>query len=119
MARKINLHIKKAYPYLVVLSETKNPQLKRLLLKNPIVLKVISELVLNLLKENIELSQKQKEQLKTYATHLIKLTHKREQAKKIKILSGQTGEGILSTLLSIGLPVLASMLFSNKNGSKD
>jgi hypothetical protein len=109
-------YLRKAYPHLEVLLYSKNDRkLRCLLLKNQLVIKALSELALNLLKENVQLSEIEKKRLRKYAKELLKLARKSGCAQKTKLLAGQRGEGVLSTLLTIGLPILSQLLFSKKN----
>lgn len=110
-------YLKSTYPYLIVLSETlTDSQLRKKLLNKPKVLNCISELTYNLLKGNIQLTEQEKKKLQKFRKELCKLATKGNIKTKQKLLSGQKGRGILSTLLTIGLPVLFSLL-SSKNAS--
>jgi len=108
--------VKESLPYMVVLFETlEDKELrKRLLLQKPEIIPALSELVLNLIQENVDLSQKDRRKLKRYKKELIHLVQKGQHKQKYRLLSGQKGAGLLGTVLSIGLPILSSLLFSRK-----
>jgi len=105
-------NIRESYPYLIVLSESlKNKKLRKALVENPKLLSGLTELILNLLQENIPLTPQQRKNLRQYQRELLTLVRKEVSSKhKTKALSGQRGDGFLSTVLSVGLPVLASWL---------
>ncbi len=107
-------HLKSVYPYLVVLSESlSDPTLRNKILNKPKVLSCISEIVLNILKKNIVLSEKERKRLKKYKTDLYKLGGQKGNTKaKQKILSGQRGTGLLQAILAIGIPALIYLLTS-------
>jgi len=107
--------VKYSYPYLVVLAETiKIPEIRHYLLQNEQVLNALSEITVNLLKQNFPISKKDKQKLQTFRKGLILLATKGNLKQKHKLLSGQKGGQLLSALLSIGLPVLASLLSNRK-----
>lgn len=111
-------HLKSVYPYMIVLVETLNDlELRKKLLNKPTVLTCISEITYNILKKNIKLKESEKNKLRKYKKDLYILANKQGDNKKQKILSGQRGTGLLSLLLSIGIPALISVL-ANKNASK-
>lgn len=107
--------VRDSYPYLVVLGETiKDLELRKQLLRYKKVLDSLSELTLNLLEQNILLTEAEKKKLKKFRKELLQLSKKYNHQRKYQILTGQQGSGLLTTILSIGLPVLASMLFNKK-----
>ncbi|MCP4393481.1 MAG: hypothetical protein GY804_04335 [Alphaproteobacteria bacterium] len=108
-------HLKSVYPYLVVLLETLSDlNLRKQLLRQPKVLACISEITYNILKENVTLSDKEKQKLKKYKRELCSLASKISARKKEKLLTGQRGGGLLKVLLAIGIPALISLLSTQK-----
>ena len=107
-------HFKSTYPYLLVLLDCVNdPVLRNKILKNPKVVQCISELAYNILKENVKVSTREKKQLQKHRKNLYKLATKGRN--KLTLLKGPRGAGLLTTLLTIGIPVLASLIL---DGSK-
>lgn len=105
--------VKSSFPYLIILLENlRNKDLRTKLLRRPDVILALSELTLNILKENIPLTKKDKNSLNRYREELLCLVRKK-QAPKYRILTGQKGAGLLSSLLTVGLPILTSLLFQN------
>ncbi len=105
-------HFKSTYPYLLVLFDCKkNPVLRNKILENPKVIQCIAELAYNILNKNIVVSEREKKQLQKHRKNLYKLANKRGN----KVLKGPRGAGLLTTLLTIGIPVLASLIL---DGSK-
>jgi hypothetical protein len=110
--------IEYSYPYLLVLAETiDNPQIRRHLLKNKQVLKALTELTWNILKQNFEIQKKDKIKLKQFHRGLIYLATGRSWKQKEQLFSGHRGGQLLSTILGVGLPILANLLFSRHHGS--
>jgi hypothetical protein len=105
--------LSRAYPYLLVLSDLdKNERtLKKCILEKDFVLAAISEIVYNLLKENVELTGSEKRKLLQEAKSLLKLASKTHAVgAKYRLLTGQSGAGVLSTILTIGIPILSKLL---------
>ena len=112
--------VRKAFPYIVVLHESNRDQkLRKNLLHSKKVLNCLSELIYNILAQNVVLTEGDKKKLKKYKSELIKLARKGGNNQKYTILTGQKGRGIVSTVLSIGLPILASLLAVQSHGSVD
>lgn len=110
--------VKKSFPYLIVLNENcKNKEIRNNILKSKKVLCAITEIVYNILKGNIDLTKKNKRLLRNYKKELLLIARKGRNIQKNKILSDQRGAGILSTILSVGIPIIASLL-SRKHDSK-
>lgn len=110
--------VKQTYPFMIVLHKTlRNKALRKYLLKDKKILNALSELTLNILKQNIGVSSKDKKKLVKFSKQLSLLVKRGREREKQKILNSQRGGQLLSTLLSIGLPVLTSLLL--KNGSNN
>ena len=99
--------LQKAYPYLIVLSETKNPAVKKELLKNKYVILALSELLLNLVNNHVELKEKDKKKVKRFQKELLVLVKKGSYKEKLRVLS--TVHSFLQTLLAVGLPIFAEL----------
>lgn len=90
------------------------------MLKEKKVLNTLSELALNILKQNIAISPKERKKLLKFSKELLLLVKRGREKRKQKALTGQKGGQVLSALLKLGLPILASILFSKTtNGSDD
>ena len=112
--------LKIAYPYLIVLANSiENEKLKKELLKEQAIVDSLSEIALNILKQNIPTKPNERKKLRKYKKELLELVQKGGTKKKQLCLKGQRGSGIITTLLSIGLPIIASLLANKKHGSKD
>lgn len=117
---KVGACMKNALPYLIVLYETiKDVNLrKKLLLKNKFILPALRELCVNLLKENIILHPVSKKKLRKFRKELPILAKRGSNNSKTKILLNQKGKSaaLLSTLLSIGIPLITKLI---SNGSSN
>jgi len=112
MASRPSKCVEYSYPYLIVLAETINtPEIRHYLLQNEQIIKALSELTLNILKQNFSISKKDKQKLQAFRKQLIQLASKGSSKQKHRLLTGKKGGQLLSTILSIGLPILANLLF--------
>jgi hypothetical protein len=107
--------IKSNYHHLQVL-KTAKPQLRKAIIKNYSndLVKAISECVLNVLKDNLQLSACQKKRLQKFKVPLRALADKHVPLSAKKRLINQQG-GFLVPLLSAILPTLASLIFRSRN----
>jgi len=108
--------LEKSYPYLVVLlAKRGDKELHKHLLRSEEILKSLCELALNLVLENVQLTAAEKHKLRKYKKEILQLIRTRDLKGKYNLLTrDQQGAGLVSTLLSIGLPALASLLFTKK-----
>ena len=108
--------VAQAYPYLKILAENKNDKpLCKHLLRKKFVLQAIKEVTYNCLKQNFPIDSKQKKKLKRFQKELLVLAEKKCSKKQETVLTGQRGGQLLTTLLAVGLPILANLLFSKKH----
>jgi hypothetical protein len=107
--------VREAYPLLLVLSQSiKNKKLRKELLKNRKVLDSLRELTVNVLHETVPISQSARRKLLQFKKELVLLAEKDRYRKKYTVLKGsQRGGALLSTLLGVGIPILADLLFSH------
>ena len=100
--------VKESFPYLIVLYQySENKNLRKLLCKNPKILKSLAEISLNIVKGNIGSSKN----IAQHKRDLLKLTDKRlSLEEKYRLVTrGQKGESLLSFLLGVGIPALISL----------
>ncbi len=118
MKGTVSNFVQKSYPYLIVLYESPRDRIlwKRLLKRQQLLL-AISELVLNLIRENISISLKDKKRLQKYKKELIHLVSKNSK-KKYHVLTGQKGRGLLTTVLTLALPALSKLLLNDSRNRK-
>src|SRR5215468_6682682 len=95
------------------LLKTAEPKFRKAIISKcgPDLLRCISEVCLNVLRDNVPLSSSSKKKLKKYKGQIRKVASKRVSTAKKKKLINQKG-GFLLPLLSTVLPVIASMLFN-------
>jgi hypothetical protein len=108
--------VREAYPLLLVLAKSinKNKKLREELLKNQKVLDSLRELTVNVLHETVPISQSARKRLLQFRKELVLLAEKGRYRKKYAVLKGsQRGGALLSTLLGVGIPILADLLFSH------
>lgn len=100
----------------------KDRHLQKRLLDKPEIIREIAELAFNLLKENVKLGPREKRRLKKFKRELqILIDKKKSNNARIKALVGgrQKGGGpLLSSLLSIGLPILATLIKEKISSSR-
>ena len=106
--------IKSNYHHLQVL-KTAKPQLRRAIIKNcnSDLVKTISECVLNVLRNNLQLTVCHKKRLQTFKGPLRALANKRVPLATKKRLINQRG-GFIVPLLSAILPTRASFTFPSR-----
>jgi hypothetical protein len=107
--------IKSNYHHLHVL-KTAKPQLRRAIIKNcnSELVKTISECVLNVLRDNLQLSACQKKRLRKFKGPLRALADKNVSLPAKKRILNQRG-GFLVPLLGAILPTLASLIFRSRD----
>ena len=77
------------------------------------MLKLVAEICYNILKQNVEVTQEQKNKLKRYKSSIKLLSaHKVGQRSKRKILKKLTGKGLLPLLFSIVAPLVSGAVAS-------
>jgi len=106
--------IKSNFHHLQVL-KTANPQLRKAIIKNcnSELVKTISECVLNVLRNNLQLTACQKKRLQKFKSPLRALADKRVSISSKKRLLNQRG-GFLVPLLCAILPTIASLIFRSR-----
>jgi len=110
--------IEESYPYLKVLAANKrDKELCCHLLQKKVVLRGLKELVHNILHQTFPLTQEDKTRLKKFREELLILASKNCGKRQSDLFTSQRGGQLLSTLLSVGLPILAQLLFSKKHDS--
>ena len=105
MARDTMRHVSKAKKTLILLANSKPAAAKKIIAKaSQNVLKAISELALNMLNGVLTLNDAQKKRMKRHKNSMRRLAEVNStlSAKKKIIQKG----GFLSTLLSVGLPLI-------------
>ena len=105
MARDTMRHVSKAKKTLILLANSKSAAAKKIIAKaSQNVLKAISELALNMLNGVLTLNDAQKKRMKRHKNNMRRLADVNStlSAKKKIIQKG----GFLSTLLSVGLPLI-------------
>jgi len=107
--------IKSNFHHLQVL-KTAKPQLRKAILKNcnSELVKTISECVLNVLRNNLQLTACQKKRLKKFKGPLRALADKKVSISSNKRLLNQRG-GFLVPLLTAILPTIASLIFRSRS----
>jgi len=107
--------IKSNYHHLQVL-KTAKPQLRRAIIKNcnSDLVKTISECVLNVLRNNLQLTVCHKKRLQTFKGPLRALANKRVPLATKKRLINQRG-GFIVPLLSAILSTIASLIFRSRD----
>lgn len=111
--------VNKAFPILLVLSQKlKNKQVRKELLKDKNIIHALSELTLNILKGYVPLTPGDRQKLQKLRANLQKLVATETPIrKKYNLLVDQKGSGVfLSTLLSIGIPILTKLIKNARNG---
>jgi len=95
--------------------KTAKPQLRRAIIKNcsSELVKSISECVLNVLRNNLQLTECQKKRFQKFKVPLRALASKRVSISSKKRLLNQRG-GFLVPLLSDILPTIASLIFRSR-----
>ena len=73
------------------------------------LLKVISEICLNLLKGNITIPDSDLQRLRKYKQQIVLLSKRKHSIKKRKVICNQKG-GFLGSLISIALPAIISSI---------
>jgi len=106
--------IKSNFHHLQVL-KTAKPQLRKAIIKNcsSELVKTISECVLNVLRNNLQLTACQKKRLQKFKSPLRALADKKVSISGKKRLFNQRG-GFLVPLLSAILPTIASLIFRSR-----
>jgi len=106
--------IRSNYHHIQVL-KTAKPQLRKAIIKNcnNELVKSISECVLNVLRNNLQLTACQKKRLQKFKGSLRALADKRVSISSKKRLLNQRG-GFLVPLLSAILPTIASLIFRSR-----
>jgi len=107
--------IKSNFHHLQVL-KTAKPQLRKAIIKNcsSELVKTISECVLNVLRNNLQLTACQKKRLQKFKGPLRALADNRVSISSKKRLLNQRG-GFLVPLLSVILPAITSLIFRSRS----
>ncbi len=108
--------VKKAFPVLYVLRDKhSNGRVRCELLKDPIVLSALREIVYNILQGHLHIPEPERLQLQKHKVVLTKIVDKSKGKDQVyKALANQRGGSLLGTLLAVAVPVL-EVLLSNKN----
>ena len=78
------------------------------------MLKLVAEICYNILKQNVDVTEEQKNKLKRYKNSIKLLSaHKVGRHSKRKILKKLTGKGLLPLLLSIVAPLVSGAVTSS------
>ena len=112
--KKRTSHVREAYPFLEYLRGI-SPRRQRLIIKGADlpILHALSEICLNLIKKNIDLTPSQISKLKPFEEEIYQLTlRKNSLAKKKRIV--QKGGAFLSTLLTLLPSLLGTVLATSK-----
>ena len=109
---KISELVVSSLPYLIVLHNN-NKILSNSILLNKTVIKSLTEIVYNLLRNNFNLSKSQKSKLKKYKKYLYLIAKKNQLREKKKVFGNQVGRGSLSIILSVTLPAIITTLRQN------
>ena len=106
----MNIRMKKHVPLLEYLSKLTSKQQISLIKGAPVeLIYVLSEICLNLLKQNLPLSPHLINKLRPYEKSIVRLSQKSYSVKKRKQILTQKG-GMLATLLSIVPAIISSII---------
>ena len=107
----------KVFPELQVLQHRYTEgRLRNLILRDPIVLLALREIVYNILKNNIKLPREDKRKIYRHGNSLAKIVEKKPGSKRLvyQTFSTQKGGALLGVILSAVLPLLSSLIHHSK-----